>query len=1018
MQPTLEKLMRDIMNGALRCLPACLLVCVAVARVACGEERVERDLLVLYDFEERSGTVVHDRSDVAPPLDLQIEKPSAARWRNGALVVTSSAAIGSAKPAGKIIDAVRKSGELTIEAWVKPENDKQAGPARIVSLSADPSRRNFTLGQDAARYDVRLRTTTTDQNGIPSTPSSDKALSSKLTHVVYARDVNGQARIFIDGKENATKQVPGELSNWLGEFRLLLANELTGDRPWLGELHLVAVYGRALTAEEVAGNFAAGSGDGWELAALLPPAADRRVDFVKDVQPIFRAHCFKCHARDEEKGGLNLGRRARAMEGGKSGPVLTSGESAGSRLIHLVAAIDKDAVMPPEGERLTREQVGVLRAWIDQGLAWPTDADVLEPRLEQARAHWAFQPLRAVEPPAVKSAEWVRAPIDRFILAALEAKGLQPTPPIDAGRLIRRVSFDLAGLPPDPADVERFRGDMERDRQAAVAALVDRLLASRHYGERWGRHWLDVARYADSDGMENDADRPYAYRYRDFVIQALNDDMPYDTFVRWQIAGDEIEPDNLQAAAATGFLTAGPSQFLEEKYLEEERLRNRYNELDDILSTLGTGILGLTLGCARCHDHKYDAVPSREYYRMLSALHSGDRKQVKIGPDGTEALVFRDFGGDPRTTWLFARGNFYDRDHPVQLGFLDVLSRDRTAADYWTDAPSDRPRTDTTYQRTALAVWITDVDHGAGALAARVIVNRVWQHHFGEGLVRTVSDFGVRGEPPTHPELLEWLAHDFVTHGWKLKRLHRMIVTSAVYQQGTLTRRVSEGTEARRASEGIDSDFAASTIDPDNRLLGHRTPQRLEAEILRDAILATSGTLNLEPFGPAFKPPIPAEAMQARNTKDPYPKDAKDDASTRRRSVYMFHKRVVPYPLLQAFDRPDAQQACGRRDQTTVAPQGLALLNDTFVRARSVDFANRLLRETDDDDRLIDRTFQLALARSPTAAERAASLEFLKTQAAKRHSRDPGKPAAEARVAAATDFCQTVFSLNEFIYVD
>jgi hypothetical protein len=648
------------------------------------------------------------------------------------------------------------------------------------------------------------------------------------------------------------------------------------------------------------------------------------------------------------------------------GPVPTRGHSAANPLIHLVAVIDVEP----------------------------------EPRLEETRTHWAFQPVRAVEPPPVRAAEWVRTPVDRFILAALEAKGLQPTLPVDPGRIIRRVSFDLAGLPPEPAEVEKFRADADRDWTAAEAALVDRLLAGRHYGERWGRHWLDVARYADSEGLENDADRPYAYRYRDFVIRALNDDLPFDTFVRWQLAGDEIEPDNLEAAAATGFLTAGPNQFLEEKYLEEERLRNRYNELDDVLSTFGTGILGLTLGCARCHDHKYDAVQSREYYRMLSAFHSGDRKQVKLGPDGAETLVFRDFGAEPRTTWLFSRGNFYDRNQPVQLGFLDVLSRDRTAADYWNDARRDRARTDTTYQRAALADWITDVDHGAGALAARVIVNRVWQHHFGEGLVRTVSDFGVRGEPPTHPELLEWLTHDFVTHGWKLKRLHRMIVTSAVYQQGTTF------------------DAAKSQLDPENRLLWRRPPLRLEAEILRDAMLVTSGTLNLEPFGPAFKPPIPAEAMLARNTKNPYPNDAKDDPSTQRRSVYMFHKRVVPYPLLQAFDRPDAQQACGRRDQTTVAPQGLALLNDSFVRARSVDFANRLLQEQADDERLVDRAFSIALARAPTAAERSASVEFLKTQTSNRQARESGTPPAEIGLAAVADFCQTIFSLNEFIYID
>jgi hypothetical protein len=484
------------------------------------------------------------------------------------------------------------------------------------------------------------------------------------------------------------------------------------------------------------------------------------------------------------------------------------------------------------------------------------------------------------------------------------------------------------------------------------------------------------------------------------VIQSLNTDLPFDTFVRWQIAGDEIDPNNEQATAATGFLTAGPHQPLEEKLLEEERLRNRYNELDDIVSTVGSGILGLSLGCARCHDHKYDPVPSREYYEILSAFHSGDRKQTKVGANGIELLTYRDFNAEPRTTWLFPRGNFQDRSKPVQLGFLEVMSRGRSVADYWEEARQHGSRDDTTYQRKALATWITDTQNGAGALAARVIVNRIWQHHFGEGLVRTVNDFGARGEPPTHPDLLEWLAGDFVSNGWKLKRLHRMVLTSAVYQQD------------------VNCSAGNSQADPDNRLLACQSPRRLEAEIMRDTMLAVSGTVNLEPYGPAFKPFISKEAMLARNTKNPYPADASDSPETRRRSVYMFHKRVVPYPLLQVFDRPDAQQACGRRDQTTVAPQALALLNDSFVRDRSLDFAKRLLHERDDDEHVVQRSFQLALARLPSPSERMAAIEFVRARSAARAARDPAKQAGESRLAAVADYCQTVFSLNEFMFID
>jgi hypothetical protein len=969
-------------------------------------------LVVLYDFEEGAGTTIRDRASAAPPLDLRIETPRVVRWRPGAIAIDGSAAIASAAPATKIFEAVAKRGEISIEAWLKPANSSQSGPARIISVSADPGHRNFTLGQDGSRYDIRLRTEKTGENGVPSLVTGEGVLSTELAHIIYTRDAAGKATIFVNGKESTAAEVAGSLANWDGNLRLLLANERTGDRPWHGELHLAAVYERALSADEVAQNFQAGPN--WSavnVAALLPPAADRKVDFVTDVQPILRARCFECHAEGNEEGGLNLGVKSRALEGGDHGPVIAAGHSAASRIIHLVAGLEKDRLMPPaDSPPLTKDDIGILRAWIDQGAKWPAGHDVPDPRLQQARTHWAFLPLRAVEPPAVQDESWVRTPIDRFILALLESKGLAPSPRAESRTLLRRLAFDVTGLPPSlvlslSASHDAASASEEAEEAKAGEEVVDKLLASRHYGERWGRHWLDVARYADSDGYESDEDRPHAYQYRDFVIRALNDDLPADTFLRWQLAGDEIEPNNPRAVAATGFLTAAAISILPPTHLEEERLRNRYNELDDILSTIGTGMLGLTLGCARCHNHKYDAISSREYYRLLASLHGGDRQIVKLPQSGSDALVFQDQGGEPRTTWLFSRGDFYDRDQPVQLGFLDVLMRGQTTEDYWTAARRDPQREGTTFQRKALADWVTDVEHGAGALAARVIVNRVWQHHFGEGLARTVSDFGVRSEEPTHPELLEWLANDFVSNGWKLKRLHKLILTSAVYQQGTGHR--------RQATED-----SPHSVDPNNRLLWYKPPLRLEAEVLRDAMLAAAGTLNLEPFGPAFKPPIPAEAMVARNTKSPYPTDAKDDLGTRRRSVYMFHKRVVPYPLLQVFDRPDAQQACGRRDQTTVAPQALSLLNDAFVRTRAVEMADRLIGECSDEASLANRAFELALFRPPTDSERTAAIEFVKSQTDRRQARDAGKVAAEVRAAAVADFCQALFSTNEFLYID
>jgi len=383
-----------------------------------------------------------------------------------------------------------------------------------------------------------------------------------------------------------------------------------------------------------------------------------------------------------------------------------------------------------------------------------------------------------------------------------------------------------------------------------------------------------------------------------------------------------------------------------------------------------------------------------ELVEKLGAVQGREPKPLPV------ALAFRDAGARPAPSWLFRRGDFHDHTIPVELGFLTVLTRGKPPADYWTEARAAGDRTDTTYQRRALAAWVADPDRGAGPLLARVIVNRVWQWHFGEGIVRTPNDFGARGDRPSHPELLEWLAADLVAHGWKLKRLHRLILLSAAYRQGS----------------SLDAEKAKA--DPDNRLLGRMRPRRLEAEVLRDSILAVSGSLSPEMYGPAFKPPIPADAMVARNLQSKYPTDVADGPAVRRRSVYLFHKRVIPYPLFQAFDAPDAQQCTGRRSVTTVAPQALALLNDPFVRARAGDFADRLRREVGDDPpRVMDRAYRLALGRPPTDVERDAGVEFFGRQCRERSDRDP-KAEGDVRRLALTDYCQVLFGLNEFVYVD
>ena len=746
------------------------------------------------------------------------------------------------------------------------------------------------------------------------------------------------------------------------------------------------------------------------IADRLPVAVAREVNFVADVQPIFRIHCFECHSGDTEEGGLNLSIKAKAIAGGDHGAVVVPGDSRNSLLVRLVAGMDEDRQMPPEDDKaLTTEQIGVLRAWIDQGATWPDSANVIDPRRDRANTHWAFQRLHSVALPRNRAKNgWAQNEIDVFVADKFYEKGLSPSEPAKANVLVRRLYFDLIGLPPTIGQVTQFVAHSKSQPILATAELVDQLLSSRHFGERWARHWLDLARFADSDGQESDRDRPHAYHFRDFVIQAFNDDMPYDQFVRWQIAGDEYEPDSDLAVAATGFLTAGPSFKLDEKFLERERLLNRYNELDDIISTVGSGFLGLTVGCARCHDHKYDAFSAREYYQLMRVFHSGDRIRGKL-PSGTDGFFFRDFDANVRATWLFRRSDFYDREIEVELGFPEILSAGVKAEEYWENAKGVAGELQSTVQRRAFAEWITDAERGGGALLARVIVNRIWQHHFGHGLVRTPSDFGVRGETPSHPELLEYLAQDFVANGWKTKRLHRKILNSAVWQQSSKPTRPHPSF----ASEQVGN---RSETDPQNRLLWKRMPQRIEAEALRDAMLAVSGTLNLRAGGPGFKPPIPPEANLARNIQGgDYPKDAKDDASTRRRSIYMFHKRLVPYPLFQAFDRPDFLVSCARRQNTTVAPQGMALLNDRFVRAVAGDFAERLIRDCgDDDEALVQRSFQLSFSRLPIASETEASTAFIRSQMRARRMRHE----SDERQEAVADYCQTLFGLNEFLYVD
>ncbi|MBI5773789.1 MAG: DUF1549 domain-containing protein [Verrucomicrobia bacterium] len=1049
----------------------------------------------------------------------------------------------------------------------------------------------------------------------------------------------------------------------------------------------------------------------WSAALCAAPApvpARHAADMARGLElfkggvgALLKEHCLECHGGGKTKGDFDLATRESLLKGGKEGITVVPGRAKESLLFKLISHADEPH-MPSKKPKLPDEAIQKIAAWIDAGA--PYDKPLVEGAVAkkdrslvsaQDRAFWSFAPLKKVSPPAVSGQRSaVSHPIDQFIFAKLDAKGLKPNPPADPRTLIRRIYFDLIGLPPTPEEVDAFvkecgggaGGSAFRVPRSALEKLVDKLLASPHHGERWARHWLDVARFGESHGYEQDYDRPFAYHYRDFVIRALNDDLPYDQFVKWQIAGDELEPDNPQAWFATGFLGAGTHAT---QITVNQAEKERYDELDDQINTLGTAMLGLSIGCARCHDHKFDPIPALDYYRLIATFTTTVRcdKDVDLNPAKTRAELaawekahqplvaalqlfekeklparldawlktnpalpqpgwfwldlagFKVSGGyyglnkseaQPDGSWLvsvtagspdtmtftaktaltnlttlrlealadrtlprhgpgwskdggfnvssltvtakplkgdakpvtlkFARrtattdkqpakeifpwsdGGQAGRDHAAifeleqPVGFAEgtelsftlkfpadfdrsVLGRVRVsvatrkdaglagdtvaakdfekaraafakhgsadgssaAADYAPRSPAGGPfalqltavereavskiyrttdaewrkRNDavlahvkteprpelvkalvcseglpalrlhtqgpdfyaqtfllkrgdlsqkqgeaapgfmqvlmrapeqenrwqvpkpadarTPMQRTALANWLTDVEHGAGHLLARVIVNRLWQHHLGRGLVNTPSDFGANGERPAHPELLDWLAGELIRGGWKLKPIHKLILMSATYQQTSA------------------SDEARMRADPENALYWRQTRQRLEGEIIRDSILAVSGRLDKTMFGPG----------------------SLDEGMTRR-SVYFTVKRSKLIPMMTQFDWPDSLQGVGKRAATTVAPQALLLMNNPHVRAAARDFAKNLMENTSGPDTVVKRAYRTAFGRTPTAKEWNDSIHFIETQ----EKSYAATQAKDAMRLALTDFCQAVMSMNEFVYVE
>ena len=793
-------------------------------------------------------------------------------------------------------------------------------------------------------------------------------------------------------------------------------------------------------------------------AFASPPTVEQLEFFENEIRPLLSQHCFECHGDGKKpESGLRLTSQAAVLLGGDSGPAAIPGKVEESLLIKAVRY--RELEMPPRG-KLPAEAIAKFERWVAMGLPWPESSSPAKPATEERtdfkitaeqRAHWSFQPIVAQSPPTVREGAWPRGDIDRFILAKLESRELTPSPPADKRTLIRRVTFDLIGLPPTPAETAAFLAD---NSPAAFEKIVDRLLASRQYGERWGRHWLDVVRYADTAGDVSDYPVPQAYRYRDYVINAFYNDKPYDQFIREQLAGDLMAKESPPAQYAE--LTTATGYIAITRRFGYNRVHQQYLTISDTIDTLGKSVLGLSLGCARCHDHKFDPISANDYYALYGIFDSTvypfpgaeeqnrpqdfvplvpapeaqalvatrDREvaeldaKIKVVTEQLNALksqtaatpddialkakvdqaaaalattqtrrnelatkqlfatAYAVFEGTPHNSVVQRRGDPERPGPEVPRRFPEILGAQPVAPAV---AESGRRQ---------LAEWIVSPSN---PLTSRVIVNRIWQHHFGRGLVRTPNDFGFRGQPPTHPELLDYLASQFMNEGWSIKRLHKQIVRSQTYQMASADR-----PEAR-------------SIDPNNDCIWRMEPQRLDAECIRDAMLTMSGQLDLSP-APAH--PFPATETWVFNVHHPF----KAVYDTNRRSVYLMTQRLQKHPFLGLFDGADPGATTDVRMTTTTPSQALFIMNDPFVHEQSTKFAQRLTGMSSDDATRINTAFELALGRAAAPAEIDAACSFERRYIQELAA--VNTPESERPVAALAAYLRTVLGSNEFMYID
>ncbi len=824
--------------------------------------------------------------------------------------------------------------------------------------------------------------------------------------------------------------------------------------------------------------------------------------FEGDVLPLLNRRCFQCHGETVRMGELDLRTPASMVNGGSQGPAIKRGSAEDSLLFQRVL----DQSMPMGEDKLSPPEMNLLRAWIDAGASGP-DSEIPGTAETKGSEHWAFVPLDSKGVPGVESADQVATSVDAFILRKLEKNGIEPAPLVDRRTLVRRLFLSLTGLPPTQEEVVAFLGDSAPD---AAERLVEDLLSRPQYGERWARQWLDVARYAESNGYERDGTKPHAWRYRDYVIEAFNQDKPFDRFLTEQLAGDEIEGSNATSQVATTFLRLGT-------WDDEpaEKRRDRYDQLDDVLGVTATTFLGLTLRCARCHDHKFEPFSQRDYYQMLAFFEPLKRPQDKrkeldrlvgtaeeldvyrvaitladaeVGARERDIEKLRDeilprllarkkeaaadlswldhaetvlaFRTDPEkrsdeqkalienfnqrldreilaeaeateasnlkrwkkeieeidaarpkepprayiwyedspyapTTRILVRGEpsiLGDEVEPAVPGVFGEM------ADFKTRTGPIEPTFNSTGRRRWLARWMIQE---AQSLVARVLVNRIWQAHFGEGLVATENNFGVMGKRPSHPELLDHLAAELVRSGWSVKELQRLIVNSATFRRSS--------TWHAQAAE----------LDPDNTLLWRWSPRRLEAEMVRDSVLWVSGRLNLERSGPSVYPKVPEAVLAGQSVPGQNWEESEEDQALRR-SIYIFVKRSLVVPELEVLDAPDTTSSCEQRRVSTTGPQALIFLNGDFMQEQARHFADRIQRGSGQGlAKQVSRAFQVALAREPDPAELSAAQDFLARQQRQIESEESSSEQTEsAQLRALQSFCLTLLNTNEFFYMN